>query len=92
VIDQLTLVEARDLGEQVEPDAPTEHGGGLQHPLGAAVELVDLGAEQFGEVPRQGPGGQIVEVVGVDAQEELLEVEGVAAGAGPNGGGPARPR
>ncbi len=51
--DQLVLGGAGHLGEQVERDAVTEHGGCLDDPVTDRIEVVDLAAQHVGETPRQ---------------------------------------
>lgn len=78
--DQLLLVRAGHLGEQVERETVTEYRRRLHDPLPRRVEVVDLPPECFGEVPRQRMLAQRVQILALVPAYQLLEEERVAAG------------
>ena len=94
--DELALVHAGDRGQHVEGHPSAEHGGGLDHVALGRLEVVDLAAEDLGQVPRERLGAELLHGHATGRDQQLLEEEGVAAGAGvhasrPPGTGTAPP-
>ena len=80
--DELGLADAGDRGEHVERHPPAEHRRGLDHVALGRLELVDLAAHDLGQVPRQRLRAELLDRHAARGDEQLLEEERVAAGAG----------
>ena len=91
VLDEHGLVLGGHGGEEVEGDPPTEHRHRRHHGSHVGFEAVDLAAHRLGHGPGQGRGLEVLDAEVAGAGDQLLEEEGVAAGAAVQGlDGPVR--
>ena len=79
--DQLVLGAAGHGGQHVERRMAAEHRGGLHDAAVVARQAVEVALHELGQRPRERLGAEVRGVVVARGDQDLLEEEGVAAGA-----------